>query len=109
MSELVGADVASLRKAFAAFFALEGLFACVSPLMGLESWLPVSLFALCITVAWSVSFQLRGRAYLEVALLRKSLAARGLLADLPSLDWLVADRCLYRNGYSQMVYLRCVP
>jgi hypothetical protein len=51
MSELVGADVASLRKAFAAFFTLEGLFTCVPPLMGLESWLPVSLFASYVTVA----------------------------------------------------------
>lgn len=93
MRELVGADVASLRKAFAAFFTLEGLFTCVPPLMGLESWLPVSLFASCVTVEWCVSFPAEGGgAYLEVALLREALAARGLLADLPNPPRLVDDR-----------------
>jgi hypothetical protein len=60
MSELVGANVASLRKAFAAFFTLEGLFTRVPSLMGLESWQPVSLFASCVTVAWCVSFPAEG-------------------------------------------------
>lgn len=36
MGELVSADVASLSKSLMADFTLEGLFARVSPLMGLE-------------------------------------------------------------------------
>lgn len=35
MGELVSADVASLSKSLMADFTLEGLFARVSPLMGL--------------------------------------------------------------------------
>lgn len=36
MGDLVGADVAPLCEALVADFAFEGLFACVSALMGLD-------------------------------------------------------------------------